>query len=175
MGKSARGENDKLKCKKVLCVSVSDEKSWNIEPKDIKNIYFLIIKVLKYWTKWNKKSIFNLFSSPMWLGLSTGRVGSILGPTRTRPSSVGWRVEEPRTDHRKNQSSRFRVRVSIGRAGSVAKIKNGIEIWKKKKKHHWNLKNIGENWKNPPKFRRNLHFSLKIAWIFPDLAKSYQI
>ena len=51
MGKSARGENDKLKCKKVLCVFVSDEKSWNIEPKDIKNIYFLIRKVLKQWTK----------------------------------------------------------------------------------------------------------------------------
>ena len=63
MGKSARGENDKLKCKKVLCVFVSDEKSWNIEPKDIKNIYFLIRKVLKYWTKWNKKTIFNLFLS----------------------------------------------------------------------------------------------------------------
>ena len=43
-----------------------DEKSWNIEPKDTKNIYFLIRKVLKHWTKWNKKSIFNLFLSIMW-------------------------------------------------------------------------------------------------------------
>ena len=44
-------------------VCVRDENSWNIEPKDTKNIYFLIRKVLKHWTKWNKKSIFNLFLS----------------------------------------------------------------------------------------------------------------
>ena len=41
-------------------------KSWNIKPNDTKNIYFLIKKVLKHWTKWNKKSIFNLFLSIMW-------------------------------------------------------------------------------------------------------------
>ena len=51
---------------KALCVCVRDEKSWNIEPKDTKNIYFLIRKVLKHWTKSNKKSIFNLFLSLMW-------------------------------------------------------------------------------------------------------------
>ena len=51
---------------RVLCVCVRDEKSLYIEPKDIKNIYFLIRKVLKYWTKWNKKSIFNLFLSLFW-------------------------------------------------------------------------------------------------------------
>ena len=44
-------------------ICVRDENSWNIEPKDTKNIYFLIRKVLKHWTKWNKKSIFNLFLS----------------------------------------------------------------------------------------------------------------
>ena len=51
---------------RALCVCVRDEKSWNIEPKDTKNIYFLIRKVLKHWTKSNKKSIFNLFLSLMW-------------------------------------------------------------------------------------------------------------
>ena len=40
---------------RVLYVCVRDEKSWNIEPNDTKNIYFLIRKVLKYWTK-KKKS-----------------------------------------------------------------------------------------------------------------------
>ena len=29
-----------------LCVCVRDEKSWKIEPKDTKNIYFLIRKIL---------------------------------------------------------------------------------------------------------------------------------
>ena len=71
---------------RVLCVCVKDEKSWNIELKDTKNIYFLIRKVLKYWTKdtkniyflnrkvlkhwtkWNKKSIFNFFSY-LWCGI----------------------------------------------------------------------------------------------------------
>ena len=37
----------------------------HIEPNDTKNTYFLIRKVLKHWTKWNKKSIFNLFLSLM--------------------------------------------------------------------------------------------------------------
>ena len=74
------------KMQRVLCVCVKDEKSWNIELKDTKNIYFLIRKVLKYWTKdtkniyflnrkvlkhwtkWNKKSIFNFFSY-LWCGI----------------------------------------------------------------------------------------------------------
>ena len=51
---------------RVLCVFVRDEKSWNIEANDTKNIYFLIRKVLKHWTKWNKKSIFKLLLSLMW-------------------------------------------------------------------------------------------------------------
>ena len=55
-----------IKIQRVLYVCVNDEKSRNIEPNDIKNIYFLIRKVLKNWTKWNKKSIFNLLLSLMW-------------------------------------------------------------------------------------------------------------
>ena len=42
-----------------LCVCVREEKSWNIEPNDTKNFYFLIRKVLKYWQK--KKNVFNFF------------------------------------------------------------------------------------------------------------------
>ena len=52
-----------------MCVCVNDEKSWNIKLKDTKNIYFLIRKVFKHQTKWNKKSIFNLFLS-MFLSIS---------------------------------------------------------------------------------------------------------
>ena len=48
---------------RVLCVCVRDEKSWNIESKDTKNIYFLIKKILKHLTKSNKRLIFNLFLS----------------------------------------------------------------------------------------------------------------
>ena len=48
-GKSARGENSELKCKEFcIYVCVRGEKSWNIEPKDTKNIYFLIRRVLKH-------------------------------------------------------------------------------------------------------------------------------
>ena len=54
-GKSARGENSELKCKEFcIYVCVRGEKSWNIEPKDTKNIYFLIRKVLKHWIKYKK-------------------------------------------------------------------------------------------------------------------------
>ena len=31
-----------------------------------------------------------------------GRVRSVLDPTRTRPASVGWKVEGPETDHRRH-------------------------------------------------------------------------
>ena len=36
---------------------MKDEKSSYIEPKNTKNIYFLIRKVLNHWTRRNKKSI----------------------------------------------------------------------------------------------------------------------
>ena len=32
---------------RILCVCVRDDKFWNIEPKDTKNIYFLMRKVFK--------------------------------------------------------------------------------------------------------------------------------
>ena len=51
---------------RVLRVYMRDEKSWNIEPKDTKNIYFFVRKILKHWSKWNKKLIFNLFLFLMW-------------------------------------------------------------------------------------------------------------
>ena len=99
-------------------------------------------------------------------------------------------AEELETDW-ENHLSRFRVRVSVGWAGSVAGIKKALKFEKKKKsvteiwkispetgKTCWNLENLAGNWKFSPesgKTCQNLHFLLKIAWIFPDLAKSYQI
>ena len=50
----------------VLCVCVMDEKFWNITQKDTKNIYLLIRKVLKYWTKWKKKKCQYLICSYLW-------------------------------------------------------------------------------------------------------------
>ena len=45
---------------------MGDEKSWNIEPKNTKNIYLLIKKVLKHWTKWNKSQYLICFY--LWCG-----------------------------------------------------------------------------------------------------------
>ena len=47
-----------IKMQRVLCVCVMNEKSWNIELKDTKNIYLLIRKFLKYWTKGYKEYLF---------------------------------------------------------------------------------------------------------------------
>ena len=33
-----------IEMQRILCVCVREEKTWNIEPKDTKNIYFLIRK-----------------------------------------------------------------------------------------------------------------------------------
>ena len=54
-----------------------------------------------------------------------GRVGFGPNPDLTHWHQVEGRTE---TDRQKNQLVRFRVLVSVGRAGSVAGIKKGIEI-----------------------------------------------
>ena len=110
------------------------------------------------------------------LGLSTGRAGSGLGPTRTRPASVGW--EGGGTRNRPPEKSVESVSGGGERRSSRSVV--GIKKWHRnlKKKSRQNLEKPAEIWKKLPetgKTRRNLHFSLKIAWIFPNLAKSYQI
>ena len=46
------------------------------------------------------------------VGLSTGRVGSVLDPTRTRSAGVGWKVEGPETDRQRHS-----VRSVLGSGG----------------------------------------------------------
>ena len=46
--KSQLYKNNELKCKEIC---VRSKKSWDIEPNNTKNIFFVIRKVLKHWTK----------------------------------------------------------------------------------------------------------------------------
>ena len=106
------------------------------------------------------------------IGLSIGRAGSILDPTGTRLAGIGWRGRRIQNQLPKKSIESVSGEVRVGRAESVARTKNSIKIYKKKKK------SIAKIWKILPetgKICRNLHFSLKMAWIFPNLAKSYQI
>ena len=89
------------------------------------------------------------------LRLSMGRARSILDPTRTRPTSVKWRAEEPETDSRKNWSSQFRVRGERRSIWWIAKIKKKSSKSKEKKK-------VAEIWKMSPE---STFFLLKIAGI----------
>ena len=114
-----------------------------------------------------------------------GQAGLVLGLTQTRLASVRWRAKEHKIDCRKNRLSQFPMRVSIGRAQSVVGIIKGHRNLRKKKKVTGNWKNSLETRKKPPKigiFCQKLKkltgiciFSLKISWIFLDLAKSQQI
>ena len=76
-----------------------------------------------------------------------GRARLILDPTRTRPTSVKWRAEEPETDSRKNWSSQFRVRGERRSVWSIARIKKKSSKSKEKKKSP-----------KSGKCRQNLHF-----------------
>ena len=109
------------------------------------------------------------------IGLSIGRARSILDPTGTRPAGVGWRGRRIQNQLPKKSIESVSGEVRVGLAESVARTKNSIKIYKKIKKKK---KSIAKIWKILPetgKICRNLHFSLKMAWIFPNLAKSYQI
>ena len=94
-----------------------------------------------------------------------------LDPTQTRPTSVGWRAEEPGL-LLENRSSRFWVRVSIDRATSGRRNKKSIEIWKKKKKR---LPEFGKYigfWKISPVFGKTRRISSNLSLILPNLLKS---
>ena len=111
------------------------------------------------------------------IGLSIGRARSILDPTGTRPAGVRWRGRRIQNQLPKKSIESVSGEVRVGLAESVARTKNSIKIYKKKLKKK-KKKSIAKIWKILPetgKICRNLHFSLKMAWIFPNLAKSYQI
>ena len=89
------------------------------------------------------------------LGLSMGRAKSVWTQPVLDPPAL---VEEPETNCWKNQSSWFRVRVNVGRAGSVTRIKKAskskIKIKNKKNKRHQNLEKLARIWKNSPETRK---------------------
>ena len=86
------------------------------------------------------------------IGLSIGQAGSILDPTGTRPAGIGWRGRRIQNQLPKKSIKSVSGEVRVGRAESVARTKNSIKIYKKKKKkHRQNLENLARNWKNLPK------------------------
>ena len=72
------------------------------------------------------------------LGLSTGRVRSVLDPTRTRPAGVGWKAEGPETDRRRHSIE------SVFSSGGVRVDSVGVES-------RWILQMSPESSKNSPK------------------------
>ena len=117
-------------------------------------------------------------------GLSIGWAGLVLDLTRTQITSIGWRGEgtrnrlpEKSVELVSGEGERRSGRVGCQNKKGHRNLKKSVTgIWKissETGKTCQKLENLVENWKNSPEFLRNLHFSLKIAWIFLDLAKSY--
>ena len=119
--------------------------------------------------RWNGDYVIpqlTFLSRPLLVRLSTGRAGLVLDPTQTRPACVGWRGRGTEIDHRKNRLVRFWVMVSVGRVELVAKIKKGIEIWKKESPKSRIF--VG-NWKillKVGKYHRKLDFFYEICIFF---------
>ena len=74
----------------------------------------------------------NKSKSIIWLGVSTGRVGSGLGSTRNRPDLVGWLDGGPAADCEKSRVESNRALVDS----------NQIRLQPKDKNHRTNLKQI---------------------------------
>ena len=53
------------------------------------------------------------------VGLSTGRSGSVLASTRTRPAQIGWNKNAPATDRRPPRVGSAKLRGVNGRVGQV--------------------------------------------------------
>ena len=108
----------------------------------------------------------------------SGRVGFWPNPNSTR---------RRRVEGRSNPKSTGSMMVSVGQVGSVAGIKKGIEIWKKRHRNLkflpetgnscQNLENFIGNWKILTKnwifFEICIFFSTRNYWVWPDLAKSH--
>ena len=63
------------------------------------------------------RGYFGLFlGSRVFLGLSMGRFGSGLCPTRNRPDQIGWRNSRPAADHEKPSVVSDRTRLGGGRS-----------------------------------------------------------
>ena len=91
------------------------------------------------------------------LSLFTSQTRSVLDPTRTRPVGVGWR--NLKSTARINQSSWFRVRVSVGQFDRLSEAKKSHRNLQKSR---WNLHFFAKNCRNLSRF----------GYIPPDLAGS---
>ena len=103
------------------------------------------------------------------LGLSTGRVGSVLDPTRTRPAGVGWKAEGPETDRRRHSVG------SVLGSGGVRSVRSVLRVAGSCKRR----RNLLEFRRNLLECRRNLQkpsrSAPKIAEISLDLLESRRI
>ena len=61
------------------------------------------------------------YCSSLLLGLSTGRSGSGLCPTRNRPDQIGWANFQPAADRRRSRFGRVRRSTSGGRVRSESR------------------------------------------------------
>ena len=90
------------------------------------------------------------------LSLFTSQTRSVLDPTRTRPVGVGWR--NLKSTARINQSSWFRVRVSVGQFDRLSEAKKSHRNLQKSR---WNLHFFAKNCRNLARF----------GYIPPDLVE----
>ena len=105
-----------------------------------------------------------------------GWAGSVLDPTQTRPASVGWR--NPKSIAGINRLSWLRVRVSVGQFGQSLGTKKSHRNLQKTSSESGNIFRNLEKVAKCGKNRWNLQiffFSLKIAKIWSNLAKSHQV
>ena len=98
------------------------------------------------------------------LSLFMSRTRSVLDPTQTRPVGVGWR--NSKSTARINQSSWFRVRVSIGQFDRLSEAKKSH---RNLQKSCWNLEKVVGICIFFAKNCRNL---ARFGYIPPDLARS---
>ena len=127
------------------------------------------------------------------LGVSTGRVGSVLDPTRTRPVGVGWKAEGPETDRRRHSVESVLGSGRFGRcwespdpanvAGIFKKFsgicKNPVDLHQKLPKSAWISSNLAGSHQIWSRSRLDLlecrRISPNLAWISSNVAGSHQI
>ena len=99
------------------------------------SIFGLIIQIRRaaifncdFWISSSRKARFGSFP---WLslGLSTGRSGLGLCPTRNQLNQIGWRSSRPTTDREKPRVESDRARVGSGRLWFRSKYKDQIHVW----------------------------------------------
>ena len=120
------------------------------------------------WRNFTRRRGTGLFQDLRWcVGLSTGRVGSVLDPTRTRPAGVGWKAEGSETDRRCH---------SVGSVRSVLRVAGSCKRRRNLQKIRQNLQKLSRSAPKIAKISLDLlesrRISPNLAWMSPDLTKS---